>query len=657
MRDKEKATMASLSKYSAAAAAVILALPLMAPAGLGAATVKEMDREAQAYYDKRDYNQAIGLWLSCLDQEPENEKVQQKIEMVYEIKQRKDISFQKAKLNYRIARRKLAMENDDEVKMGIEAGKQAIEDYVNAYRIDPNDGDMRDAMENMKNLEREIRAAEERIRLSEAIRKKVEVLKAEARAEMQLEYPDYQKALKLWRQIIRYVPRDSEALEGERKCQFAMENRIKFEKIRDYMEKGVDFFNKNEYNQAKAEFNEVLKIDPKHREARDYLEKISDIMEEKMLFAQRQRQAEDAYRSGRNNIANNRFKEAQDDLETCLSLVKDYKDAAELLKNLARLKKEFEQKERERQLRQINITFQEGIMAYTQGNYKRAIDSFVLTLSLDSRNEHAREYLQRARDALRIQEEETVDENSPYYGVISSLALAGKSLYAKGTYLDSRKKWDSILTLFPKNKMAREYIIKCDLMISPESRETVVASRVMEGKESLDRKDYRNALRMFNIIKSIDREYPGLDNLIAQATAGLKETEAGNLTPAEKAENERRYQQAMNLYQAGGKDNIEKALGQLRLIVRNDPTNVKAAITANKIESQLHIGGGEIQQGPALTEKQRELVNKYYNNGIFYYTSNNFQKAVQEWRKVLAIDPGNIKARNNIRKVLAFMER
>ncbi len=58
-----------------------------------------------------------------------------------------------------------------------------------------------------------------------------------------------------------------------------------------------------------------------------------------------------------------------------------------------------------------------------------------------------------------------------------------------------------------------------------------------------------------------------------------------------------------------------------------------------------------------LTAKQRELVNKYYYNGINYYTNNNFQKAIEEWRKVLAIDPGNVKARNNIRKVLAFMER
>ena len=54
----------------------------------------------------------------------------------------------------------------------------------------------------------------------------------------------------------------------------------------------------------------------------------------------------------------------------------------------------------------------------------------------------------------------------------------------------------------------------------------MVATRVMEGKAYLEKKDYRNALRTFNIIKSIDRNYPGLDNLIAQANTGLKEADA-----------------------------------------------------------------------------------------------------------------------------------
>lgn len=626
--------------------------------GLQSATVREMDRDAQAYFDKRNYNQAIGLWLSCLDLEPDNEKIQQKIEMVYEIKQRKDISYQKARLNYRIARRKLKSDQDPELELGITMGKGAIKDYITAYKLDPNDNEMKDALADMKNLDMEIRAAEERLRLSRAMREKIEQLKTDARTEMAAEFPDYEKARKLWREVLRYVPQDSEALEGKRKCDFAIENRIKFEKIRYYMARGIEKFDKKDYTGARPEFEEVLKVDPKHREAKDYLEKITEIIDEKMMYAQRQKQAEDSYQSGINNIRNNRFDEAQQDLETALALIKDYKDARERLKDLDRLRKEYKKREQALRLQRINQKFQEGIMAYTQGRYKEAIDALVATLAMDNRNTQAREYLRRARDAQRINEEEIVDENSPYYDVVNSLIVAGRSLYDRGEYAESRKKWDSILNLFPKNKIAREYIIKCDLMINPENKDNVVATRIMEGRGYMDKKDFRNALRIFNIIKSIDRNYPGLDNLIAQANAGMKETAAGgDLTPADRAELNRRYDIGMNLYQMGGKDNIEKALAQFRWVVQKDPTNIKAVVTVNKIESQLRIGGAEVDRGQMLTAKQRELVNKYYYNGINYYSNNNFQRAIEEWRKVLAIDPGNVKARNNIRKVLAFMER
>ncbi|HPL16355.1 MAG TPA: tetratricopeptide repeat protein [Spirochaetota bacterium] len=646
--------------YKSKSIAIVSAMLMVTQfySGLQSATVREMDRDAQAYFDKRDYNQAIGLWLSCLDMEPDNEKIQQKIEMVYEIKQRKDISYQKARLSYRIARKKLKSDQDPELELGITMGKGAIKDYITAYKLDPNDNEMKDALADMKNLDNEIRAAEERPRLSRAMREKIEQLKTDARTEMAAEYPDYEKARKLWKEVLRYVPQDSEALEGKRKCDFAIENRIKFEKIRYYMARGIEKFDKKDYPGARPEFEEVLKVDPKHREARDYLEKITEIIDEKMMYAQRQKQAEDSYQSGINNIKNNRFDEAQQDLETALALIKDYRDARERLRDLDRLRKEYKKREQALRLQRINQKFQEGIMAYTQGKYKEAIDAFVATLAMDNRNTQAREYLRRARDAQRINEEEMVDENSPYYDVVNSLIVAGRSLYDKGEYAGSRKKWDSILNLFPKNKIAREYIIKCDLMINPENKDNVVATRIMEGRGYMDKKDFRNALRIFNIIKSIDRNYPGLDNLIAQANAGMKETAAGgDLTPADRAELNRRYDIGMNLYQMGGKDNIEKALAQFRWVVQKDPTNVKAVVTVNKIESQLRIGGAEADRGQMLTAKQRELVNKYYYNGINYYSNNNFQRAIEEWRKVLAIDPGNVKARNNIRKVLAFMER
>ena len=225
--------MARTSKFKFFLLALLTALQLQP--GLQSATVKEMDREAQAYFNKREYNQAIGLWLSCLEMEPDNEKIQQKVEQVYEIKQRKDLAYQRAKLNYRISRKKLVSENDPELEKGISMGRDAINGYMTAYRLDPNDSEMKDALDNVKKLDIEIRAAQERLRLSRAMREKIEQLKTDARAEMALEFPDYEKARKIWREILRYVPQDIEAIEGKRKCDYAIENRIKFHIHKPYL--------------------------------------------------------------------------------------------------------------------------------------------------------------------------------------------------------------------------------------------------------------------------------------------------------------------------------------------------------------------------------------------------------------------------------------
>ncbi len=634
-----------------------LMIALQAFTGLHSASVRDMDRAAQVYFDNKEYNQAIGLWLGCLEIEPDNERIQQKIELVYEIKQRKDLSYQKARLNYRIARRKLAAEEDKELEIGISTGKNAIKDYVIAYRLDPKDGDMRDALEDMRRLEEDIRTAEEKLRLSRAMRERVEALKEQARTEMALAAPDYDKARDLWDKVLRFVPQDVEAIEGKRKCDLAIENRARYERIRAAMARGIDFFERKEYAAARVEFRQVLADDRRHRDARSYLEQIDEIVEERQMYAQRLQQAEASYRSGIVNVNNNRFDEARQDFETSLALIKDYKDARQRIDDLDRLKKDYDARQRALRLERINRKFQEGIIAYTRGRYRDAIDALVATLNLDRNNRQAEEYLKRAREALRIEEEEEVDRNSPYYDIVNSFIVSGRSLFERGEYEESKKKWDSILRLFPHNKIAREYIIKCDMMMNPGEKDRVVATRIMEGRERMEKKDFRNALRIFNTIKSIDRNYPEIDILIAQANAGLRDAGAAELAPGERDEIERRFRVGMNLYQRGGRENIQQALGHFRWVAQRDPGNVRAVVTVNKIESELRIGVPAAERQDTLTPRQRELVNRYYYNGINHYTNNNFQKAIEEWRKVLTIDPGNVKARNNIRKVLAFMER
>jgi tetratricopeptide (TPR) repeat protein len=86
---------------------------------------------------------------------------------------------------------------------------------------------------------------------------------------------------------------------------------------------------------------------------------------------------------------------------------------------------------------------------------------------------------------------------------------------------------------------------------------------------------------------------------------------------------------------------------------------MKALIALNKIESQRRTGSTveADRPGARLTDAQRKLVSEYYFKGISYYSSNNYEKAIEEWRKVLAIDPGNEKAKSNIRKCLELIKR
>ncbi len=621
-------------------------------------TIRELDAQAEQYFDNKEFNKSVALWLEILDREPDNEKIQQKIERVYEIKQSKDMAFQRAKLNYRLARKKLIdVEEDEILEEGISRGKDSLKNYFAAYRLDPKDLETREFLGNMKKLQRDIELAEEKLRLSRKKRERILLLRQLANENMEQEL--YREALPKWEEILGYLPEDKEALEGKRKSILAIENRIKYEKIQNYMARGQELFGNKEYKLARLEYEQVLKIDPRNRDADNMIEKIEEIIEEKTLYEQRRRQAEEFYLAALDDIKNNRFDGAKENFENALAAIKNYRDAKERLAQVEVQRKQYEERMRKERLEEINQQFQNGMLAYSEQKYDEAINFFVKTLELDEKNELARNYLKRARDAQQQIQEQTVDENSSYYDIVNALTISGKDLYRKGLYVESKKKWDQILKLFPKNRVANEYITLCDIRLDPSAAKIIAEKRMNEGREYLRNKNYRAAITMFEIVQSINKNYPGVNALINRANQGLQLAGAEPIEAADRAEINRRYQLAMTYFQRGGRENIMRALQEFRWVVQKDPNNVRAVISVNKIEAQLRIGNAQIYQAAQrrLTPQQQELVNRYYYQGIQFYTANQYQKAIREWNKVLAIDPGHIKAKNNIRKVLAFLGR
>ncbi len=631
--------------------AVIVITCLLPVAFLSAQSVDEMDKQAQRHFDKKQFSSAIALWLNILEVDPENERIQKKIEMIYELKQRKDLALQKSKLNYRIARKTI----DTNYEVGRSKAKVAINNYITAYRIDPEDPELQELKEDMRRLNDQISAEEEKRRLRRELRLKADKILILAIAAMKEER--YADAMKLWEQILDILPKDPQAKEGKRKAMLAIDNRIKFEKIKRFMAKGKQLLKNKRYAPARLEFVQVVNLDPENTEAKELIGDIDDELDEQRRYQQRLQQAENFYQSALASIRKNDYNQAEEDFESALALIENYKDAKRRLAELGGLRKDFEARERRRRLQIIFREFQEGILAYTEGNYRRAIASFEKTLRLNPKDSQARDYLQRAKDAQQILAEEVIDENSPYFDIVNSLIISGKALYVKGKYNESRQKWDNILKLFPKNKIATEFLLKCELKLNPASYKEFTSRIIAEGKTLFKIKKYREAQKKFELIQSIDPNYPGIAALIAGSERGQKAAKVVLNANDERTVKEQLRKAAL-FYKKGGKENLLAALAAYRDVKRKDPDNVQAVISINKIESQLRITPvGQKVVRERLTPRQRLLVRKFYYSGISYYTNNNFKKAIDEWRKVLAIDPANVKAKNNIRKSLGFLGR
>ncbi len=643
--------------------ALFIAALFFIPMPIYTQSTAEMDRQAQEYFDNKEFSKAVALWLNILDVDPNNMDVQKKVEFLYEMKQKKDLELEKSKLNYKIAKREIIKNfvqgvtfDDAEKNLGVskDNARIAFESFVIAYRIDPKDTDMQLIREDMQKLEKILASEERRLALSKEQREKAAALTLLAIKAM--DEARYQDALGNWSEILSFMPENIEAIEGKRQAEIAIDNIIRYESIKKFMASGKSFFELNNFKLARQDFMNVLQLDPQNNGAQDYIEKIDEILNGKKKYEQRLREAETFYLSGLKNLRENKFDEARDELENTITLIANYKDAKERLESIPRLKAEFDKRERERRLRQIDEQFQNGLIALADARYQDAISAFESTLKLDPGNKLALPYIQRAKDAQKLVEEEVVDENSSYFDLVNSLVVSGRKLFEAGKYAESKKRWNQILELFPSNKLANEYNFKCELRLNPAAGETIIKKIIADGEDLLKKREYRNAYRKFELVKSIYPDYPDIDNLLKKSEREQAYVGSTAITPEDKNDLDRRFNLGMSYYQRGGEDNIKKALVELRWVAGKDPNNIKAVVAVNKIESQLRAGTSSTKSGGSkLTPAQELLVRKYYYSGINYYSNNDFKRAIAEWRKVIAIDPEHTRAKNNIRKTLALI--
>lgn len=180
-------------------------------------------------------------------------------------------------------------------------------------------------------------------------------------------------------------------------------------------------FERGDYQQAQAEFKEILSIQPDHLQAKQYLKRIRDAQSGKI---------QNHYQQALNLSEQKRWNEALHECEQVLQIDSEHWEAQKLQKNIL-----------------MNISIdnlqQQGLQLFTNGQYFSALKVFNQIIEKDPHHVIAKSYIKECRDKLSKR--------------VTELFNSGMRFYTSSDYEAAIREWNRVLEIDPKNQSAIEY--------------------------------------------------------------------------------------------------------------------------------------------------------------------------------------------------------
>ena len=462
----------------------------------------------------------------------------------------------------------------------------------------------------------------------------------------------YLEAIQEWFKALLIDPDNEEAKKMLKIDQYLLRQKQLEEKIIQMIARGIDLFMNREYIQSKDIFQQVLKIDSDNETAQEYLKKIEDILKKLQQRKLYENEAEKHFMLGVDYFNKKKYEQALDEFDLTLDLIPTHEGAIEYRKRTLDMLKKLKLDEERQKNELIQKLLLEGINLYQISEFENAIYNFKRVLKLDPDNQYALEYLRLSEEGLKLQKQSLINEDSPYYPIIKNLELKGKESINKKKYSIALHYFREIKDLFPLNKEANKYILKIRMQTEPDEVRSILDKNFARGKEYYNSKNYHRALYEFDLIKSIDPNYPGINKYwnLAKNPPSLHNTEIKT-----------HFNKGL-LYFSQKK--YEEAIKQWRKVVELDKNPItnkylgKTLANISKAQFRLDAAQGKITYARAsqVSTGKTKKINKHYYVGVAYYTEGNYNEALQEFKAVLKLDPNHALAMKNIEKVKKRLE-
>lgn len=264
-----------------------------------------------------------------------------------------------------------------------------------------------------------------------------------------------------------------------------------------------------------------------------------------------------------------------------------------------------------------------------EGAPTKALDELKIALEYDPTNAGVAETLAVVERSI-LKEEENRMKSVENAALINQHFRLGLDYYSKADYILARAEWRNVLELDPNNEKAGEYLTKTEEKLKGLANQHRLQALELEGKGQL-----AASLSEWNMVRTLDPASTEAKNASNRINSRLDEMGKDYTAASKRLQVMELFDNAMKSFGDGQYAEAARQLGEL---LRLDPTHQEGRKLLMRTQRRM----------TPLTDRQKQQVRALYIEGMKFFTKNEYAKAVEQWRKILDIDPDNESVMKNI---------
>lgn len=264
-----------------------------------------------------------------------------------------------------------------------------------------------------------------------------------------------------------------------------------------------------------------------------------------------------------------------------------------------------------------------------EGSLDQALDELKVAREYDPTNEDIADRIESIQQEILDQQSARTRESEKALLSNQHYQL-GLNYYSDNEYVLARAEWRNVLDIDPENESARDYLSRTEDKINEQITQHIGRARELERSGEL-----AGALSEWNLVRMLDPEHADASAAVERLGGRLEAMRRSYRSASRRLELVDLYETSLTAYTEG---RYEDAKSTLEELLRLDPGHEEAHNLMLRVERRM----------TPLTDEEKEEIKRLYMSGTKFYIQGNYAAAVDEWLKILDIDPDNESVLKNI---------